>query len=271
MMSSVRAFTYWALIWVYWIALIISAILAAANGVTVKGTGVVFEIITWLQGFKPWIALLILITLLSKGALSLLGPSPARRESLQRTLENLQQYLFKGKDGPLHDYRVTIFRYSRWNWKVLTWLAIWRDGRSVHSGWLMPYMRTGHLTLNCRSCWNVPFDGKRIQGVAGQVFSCNQVITIKDLRLLSPSSTNKQLADYAKQVWVTSEWLKSRLEDGSSFARSYCGIPIEINRKPWGAIIIDSKDYQLPDDDPVRFQKTMGLIGQIVGNILKGG
>jgi hypothetical protein len=269
-MSSVRLITYWVLISLFWIALIVSAVLGAISTVTATPHTLFGSIVKAIQGYKPLIAVFTLTGLLSRGAINLIGPSPAQREALHRTLNHLQQFLFKGADGHQHDFRLTIFRYSKWNWRILTWRQIWKRKRSVRNGWLMPYMRTGYLTLNCHSCWNVPADGNNIEGIAGRAYSMNKVITIESLPLLRPNSKAHHIAKYADKVWITPDVVNERLAKGSSLARSYCGFPIEVKGKPWGVIVIDSKDPKLPDDDPVRFQKMMGLMGQIIGNIAKG-
>jgi len=55
---------------------------------------------------------------------------------------------------------------------------------------------------------------------------------------LDGNPRKKAIKDYAAQTWVTEEWLAHK----KCLARSFCGIPVEIRGKPWGVIVLDSRN-----------------------------
>ncbi|MEQ1827175.1 MAG: hypothetical protein ABL921_14565 [Pirellula sp.] len=83
-------------------------------------------------------------------------------------------------------------------------------------------------------------DAENAEGVAGQAFRASQTYIIKNLPELTSESDDSDIADYAKKTYVSIAWVKKRLKANRTLARSIAAIPIEVDHKPWGVIVIDS-------------------------------
>jgi len=164
-------------------------------------------------------------------------------DAVKEMLDKLRDVGFPGCQDPVHYHRVTLFRYRKW-WPCLR-VWPWR-------GWLVPVVRSGHTTLNHRTCFLAPDDADLAEGVAGRCWSTKSVVLVpeKDSKVPLPCLHNedtkphdpRSIADiYAKATFVSTNWvLKMKPR-----SRSFLGIPVVVKGAPWGVIIVDSRDVAI--------------------------
>jgi hypothetical protein len=133
-------------------------------------------------------------------------------------------------------HRVTLFQH-----RTCCWLfsACWLYRRWPWDGWLVPAERSGQLTRKSRIRFPATDDAKTA-GVAGETWAKNYCIYIENLPNLKPGSTEATIQNFAKRTWCKPEWIKRQLKQEKSFARSFCGMPIEVRGKEWGVLLFDS-------------------------------
>jgi len=154
-------------------------------------------------------------------------------------LEEYRKAIFQSKstleNEADHHNRVTLYKhvsmrlaFCRWPW----------------SNWVVPVARTGHTTQN----WRIPRflaptgEPDLAEGVAGLTFANNSTIIVSKLPALTPESSDTAIQRYARKGLVSEKWVRNRLKRGSCSIRSLVGIPIEVDGKPWGAIVVDSRN-----------------------------
>jgi len=103
------------------------------------------------------------------------------------------------------------------------------------------------------------------EGVAGFAFATNARITKENLPDVSPSAspTEEELLEYANSTFVDVEWLRRE----RSTARSLYGIPVRVDGKPWGAIVVDSREKSITNSDHV--VKSYFLVASVLGQLIR--
>lgn len=159
------------------------------------------------------------------------------RPLIKEVLEEFRRQIFPGTKDPLHFHRVTLFRHRPW---VFRWDCI-RAGAKF--GWLKVVSRTGHTTQNSRTVFFAPNDPEQAQGVAGVAWAWGQTVFKEGLPDLSVANVSDEiLQEYAAASNADFEYIK-KLKPRS---RSLCGIPIEVQGRIWGVLVVDSRDARLP-------------------------
>lgn len=134
-----------------------------------------------------------------------------------------------------HLNRVTLFRHTNFRLAFCYW---------PWTNWVVPVARTGHAT----HVWKIPrfrsplSSPDTAEGIAGVAFANNSTIEVNDLPDLGKSASKKNKRDYARKAFVTLEFVDEQIKRGSCKSRSMVGIPIEVLGKPWGVIVVDSRN-----------------------------
>jgi hypothetical protein len=150
------------------------------------------------------------------------------------------------------------------------WRLTGREKRWPWSGWFVPVIRSGHTDQRSRTrFWASREFPESVEGIPGLVLARNRVMVLNRLPNLHDSPSENDFDEYAKLTSVSKEWLKQRIENDRRCARSFCGIPVEVENKFWGVIVIDSELEELPNSEELR--KVYGLFGRLLGNMLEGG
>jgi len=152
---------------------------------------------------------------------------------------------------PVHHHRVTLFKHHSFWWH---WESKW--GGTPWTGWLVTVERSGHTTKNNITAFKVPDkDADNIEGVAGATWARKASVLVEELPDLSGTKGKKNVADYSKKAYISKDWVQSH----QCPARSLYGVPIEVNGKLWGVIVIDSRSEKLPNRDLAeKFHKMFG-------------
>jgi hypothetical protein len=245
---------------VYWISL---AVTAGLGGIAkfdlsrLKGhADVVIPQLTKIQQ-HAW------ISIFTAGAVAactflmkIIGP-PWVREAIKKVLNEMHAHAFANRNrAEFHD-RITLFRYQRFC--VRRGCRWWRL-----DDYLVPFIRSGFLTQKSSVVFRVPDDGN-YNGIAGFAYSCNVSISREHLPDVSPNvqPTEEDYQKYAEETFVDIDWLKKE----RSTARSLYGIPVRVDGKPWGAIVVDSRQESIPNSNQV--VKSYFLVASVLGQLLK--
>lgn len=201
------------------------------------------SILGYIHNIAWWLTLVLgLVAATSKYICTRIG-EPWVWATLQTMVEDLRKNAFTANtDGPAHHHRVTVFRHVKWrfrNGKGVTSLVPWTSGPHVWSGWLVPVLRSCHTTQRSKSVFLAPDNG-RSEGIAGQTWAAKGTVYKAGLPNLEVAPTKNDIALYAKETLVTTNFIKNRMSNGQTLARSYCGIPVEVKNRLWGVIVLDS-------------------------------
>ena len=105
---------------------------------------------------------------------------------------------------------------------------------------LIPVERSGHISQKSTATFAAPDDADKAEGVAGRAWRTFRVLIVANLPDLNAAYTEAGIREYAKKTWIDAKWVRARIAQRKTLARSYVGIPIRVDGKPWGVIIIDS-------------------------------
>lgn len=193
-------------------------------------------------------------------------------EKLQFILDEYQDRVFKNLNVPKDHNRVTLFKYKenlffRRHWLesgVSTWLPF--KTRRFRGDYLVPYMRSGHLTLNTKTIFFIDSENSaKSQGVAGQAWSKRGVVILPDLPEITCNSRPKARENYATVTKSSVRFLERYLAEGRTPSRAMAAMPVECNGKLWGVIVLDSLDpLGVTAESVEHYTLTVALIGHLL-------
>lgn len=128
----------------------------------------------------------------------------------------------------------------------------------------MPFVRSGFMTQRASVAFKAHQDGV-YEGVAGCAHCANITIQRENLPDVSPQANpnDEDYKKYAEDTFVDEQWLRKE----RSTARSLYGIPVRVNGKPWGAIVVDSRQPSIPKSKDVI--KSYSLVASVLGELIK--
>jgi hypothetical protein len=160
-------------------------------------------------------------------------------------LDEYRQQIFgtdpaKSKD-PDYYHRVTLFKH--------VWLRPTLRGRPW-GGWMIPVERSGQRTKSGIARFRASeHEPDRAQGVAGQTWARSRPVSVYGLPDINvPAPLPEECERYATEGLVPQHWVYRRKRNrmkGASNGRAFFGIPIEVEGRTWGAVVIDSRS---PDE-----------------------
>jgi hypothetical protein len=209
---------------------------------------VIGAIVAWFKPTAEWmvIALPILIPIVEKSRKKM--GTPWVWDCVQSLINDFEGRLFRAKDLRRDEHAATLFKLVKWRW--WPWPRI--EPR------LVAVARSGNARRRSTSTFRVSDSGgTRSEGVCGQVFSRETVLSAYNLPDLIENADDECIRKYAVATCVSEEWLRKWVErkrtNGQKLPRSYCGFHVETSSgKPWGVLLLDSTS---PDDLQVRAEK----------------
>lgn len=206
--------------------------------------------VKWLQNISP-VTLLILVLVYGLSQFVRKRISAWVWEMAEYVLDEFRLVAFpKSGNEPVHYHRVTLFQAVHWYWK---W---WHR-------YLIPVARSGHTTQRSNSVFRIPDDADRVEGVAGQTWALDTVLSVYDLPDLQGNPTEEQFNEYARRTFVTVEYLK---QTDRTLPRSLCGVPVDVGGKRWGVIVVDSRsEKQLTQN----VRGVYSFVGRMLGKLLE--
>lgn len=193
-------------------------------------------------------------------------------EKLQFILDEYQGKVFKNLNVPKDHNRVTLFKYRKGLFLRRHWQEDGKSGwglfktRRWYGNYLVPYMRSGHLTLKTKTVFFIDNENSaRSQGLAGMAWSSGKVAILPDLPEIKPSTGNGKKESYAKVTKSSVRFLERYLAEGKTPPRSMAAVPVECNGKPWGVIVLDSlTPLAVTQDSVEHYTLTVALIGHLL-------
>jgi hypothetical protein len=180
--------------------------------------------------------------------------------AIHHMVDSYRDYVFvDSKKDNLHHHRVTLFRYYHW-WQYPCCMKIPFGGR------LIPVARSGHTTQKSNIAFLVPDDAEKAEWIAGKAWAVFGTIIVNDLPDLTKTASDAAIQEYAAKTYCSVAWVKARIAQGRVMGRSFCGIPIRVNGKPWGVIIIDSRN---PTSIMKSSEDFYDLMGRSLGKLLE--
>lgn len=269
-------------------------LLFAASGIIYVVAGLLSSLTIWLMDVEKddkWIAqkpivwvlierfqeaaiwfLLVIALVVAVTAIIKQMADPWVVEKLQFILDEYQDKVFKNVNVPKDHNRVTLFKYKRNLWFRRHWLELptakWGlfKTRRWCGDYLVPYMRSGHLTLRTKTIFFIDSDNSlNSQGVAGLAWSQRGVVIIPSLPQITKTSKPKIKESYATGTKTSIRFLERYLSEGRTPSRAMAAMPVECNGKLWGVIVLDSLDPQGVTADSVdHYTLTVALIGHLL-------
>lgn len=203
-----------------------------------KAPTALHDSINWIQVNGWWVFLAFAISILLVDGISSNIATPWVHEAIQEALDDLQQHGFSGprfKDDPLDHHRLTLFRYR---WFCLRRWPPW-------GGFMVPALRSGHLTKRTNAFFRVPDRADAVEGVVGHTYRMDAKVKVVGLPdMAAEFVSDEDLGLYSRKTFVTPEWIRKNRPK----ARSFMGISVRIGGKIRWILLVDSHD---PDADAV--------------------
>ena len=184
-------------------------------------------------------------------------------ESVKSLLDGFVREFADEKESDL-THRVTLFRFIEFRPSL-----IFTHFKLPWHGCLVPFERSGEYRLTSSTVLLASKENPDgAQGVAGVVFKKRLCEAINNLPGIDKDSNDQTIERYAKDTNCPRKWIDERREKGAILPRSFWGIPIEVNGKIWGVLLIDSRNECLPKSDLLK--RYFGPYGSCLSNLLKG-
>jgi len=150
-------------------------------------------------------------------------------------LDDFRDHVFSHlKDRAEHERRVTLFKFVRFRW--------WWCWPLRH--WVVPVERSGESTRRRVSTFHAPLDQPgKAEGVAGQSFATGRVIRLRQLPVVTADKVDADaLREYSKEAGASEGRLRKWLAEhpGQQLPTSVCGMPVVVNGRRWGVIVLDA-------------------------------
>ena len=257
--------------WFSWLVgfvlIVVGASLYAQVGELQKDSPLVDRFLLWCQQQAWWLLGLSVIGTGVAGWLrKWLGP-PTTWKAIHICLKQLQQYLFS-EDSVDHDHRITIFRHVRYGWYCNKSFYLWNPFTWCWTDCLIPVERSSHTTRTTSVRFYAPLNKpEQAEGVAGQAWVGSRVIEIKNLPDLDHEPNEIEVGEYASHTFVSPEWVRNERKK-KALARSFLALPIEVNGREWGVLIIDSRVPKVISKQKMFHYRK--LVGPILQELLEG-
>lgn len=271
-----RKFIYAASGYIYVIGGMLSSLIIWLMDVKKDDKWIEQKPILWLlidrfQEMAIWLLLMVGLVIAATAIMKRMA-DPWVVEKLQFILDEYQDRVFKNLNVPKDHNRVTLFKFKknlffRRHWlesEVSTWFPF--KTRRFCGDYLVPYMRSGHLTLNTKTIFYIDSENSaKSQGVAGLAWSQRGVVILPDLPEITSNTKTKARENYATVTKSSVRFLERYLAEGRIPSRAMAAMPVECNGKLWGVIVLDSLDpLGVTAASVEHYTLTVALIGHLL-------
>ncbi|MGE4125351.1 MAG: GAF domain-containing protein [Pusillimonas sp.] len=230
----------------------------------------VFAVIKRAQDISIWLYLVFWILFFLAVCYKHQG-DPWLVQKIQLILDRYQEGAFnltECEGGPPKDHnRVTLFRHQRGVF-VRHWSGKWCKPWGKHSpisNFLVPVMRSGHMSKKTSIAFFVSDDSDKTEGIAGQAYARGEAVCVTDLPAMDGNTKNRAKTLYAKKTCSDVKMIDNYISKGRPMPRSIVAIPVERNGKIWGVIVLDSRYPKGVTDSAVEnYRLTVALIGHLL-------
>lgn len=270
--GAVRKFVYSTSEWLYIGCTLGAASLGWVNGLDgnepwLRGRPILFSIISDIQAASLYIYIIIGIVAAACFIVRRRG-DPWIYDKLQFILDEYQGKVFSNGNPKDHD-RVTIFQHKKnclfvKHWSARNWLIPWGD-KPFLSNYLIPVLRSGHISQKSKAIFHAPDESDKAEGVAAMAWARRRSVVLNDLPEVIAGTSRRDKERYAKTTKCDIRLLEKYVAEGRQPPRSIAAIPIDCNGKAWGVVVLDSRSPQgVTDDSVTNYTLTVSLIGQLL-------
>lgn len=259
--------------WFYIVGTALSAFLGWVN--SVEGTEkwivnrpVLWRIIEYLQESSFYVYVIIGVLVIFGFIYRKIG-DPWVVEKLKFILDEYQQKVFHANGAPQDHDRVTIFQHKKncifvRHWSAKRFFIPWGNKPPL-SDYLVPVLRSGHISQNTKAVFYAPDESDRAEGVAARAWASNRSIILNNLPAMRSASPNRDVKNYAESTFCDVNMVRKYISEGRQMPRSIAAIPIDCGGKIWGVVVLDSRSPNGVTDESVQhYQLTVALIGQLL-------
>ena len=176
------------------------------------------------------------------------SPPKSSPAALQAILNGLQSKAFPNHQTDLNDHhRVTIFKYHKWSWSKFSLLNLrqayrnWKKGYRPSSGWLVPFLRSGHTGKQTSVVFCAPDTGTNCEGIAGNCWASQAPIVELELPNITSSSSSANINKYVKRGKMPEEMVRDYIDRNRPLARNIMAFPLRRRTGGfWGVLVLDS-------------------------------
>lgn len=271
--GSTRKTLHAASEWAYITGSLIAALVGWLNGIEkdekwLINRPILWRMIEYIQEHSLYAYIAIGVIIATSFAYRRLG-DPWVLEKLQFILDEYQEKVFSANGAPRDHDRVTIFKYKRnclleRHWSAKHWYAPWGNNPKF-SGYLVPFMRSGHISQNSRAIFYAPDDSDKAEGVAGMAWCSRRSVIFNNLPEIKAGAKPRSIQSYAKATKCDEEMVRKYMADQRTMPRSIAAIPIECNGEPWGVVVLDSRSPNGVTNSSIEhYTLTVALIGHLL-------
>lgn len=171
-------------------------------------------------------------------------------------------------DIPKDHNRVTLFRHQAGffvkHWSAEKWYWPWGKHKPT-TNFLVPVLRSGHISKNTSIAFAVYDDSDRTEGVAGNAWARGAVALSLNLPQMDTSSSIRAKKSYAKDTFCDETMIQTYIDANRPMPRSIVAIPVERKGKMWGIIVLDSRyPNGLTEKAANDYKLTVALLGHLL-------
>lgn len=268
-----RKFLYSASEYVYLTSTLAAAFIGWLNGVEktepwVKNRPVVWSAIEYIQDHSFYLYIIIGTLIISSFFYRKIG-DPWVIEKLQFILDEYQDKVFAANKAPKDHDRVTIFKHEKnclfkRHWSSTNFFIPWGN-KPIISNYLVPYLRSGHMSKNSSAIFYAPDGSDKAEGVAAMAWAAKRSLVMSSLPEIVSGSSKREKEKYAKATKCDIALLEKYIKEGRQPPRSIAAIPIECNGSLWGVVVLDSRSpLGVTDESVDHYTLTVALIGHLL-------
>lgn len=193
-------------------------------------------------------------------------------DKLQFILDEYKNKALNSKDSdPDHYHRVTLFKYKKFiglrKCPSGTWKSPW-NGNEITGGWLVPVLRSGHTSKKTSIVFAAPDNADQAEGIVGQAWSCKRPIIVVRLGEVKSTMSEQNKQKYAAKTFCSIGIVEHYIKTNRPAPRSIAAIPLEVDGKIWGVIVLDSRNATgVSEDAIVNYSLTAATISQLLERV----
>ncbi|HFH3730163.1 GAF domain-containing protein [Pseudomonas aeruginosa] len=273
--SQTRKLLYIASEYAYALGVFASAVLGVATGADLDSNWlsnrpIVSRVVEVAQDYAiP--AYIIICTVIATSFIYRRKGDPWIWEKLKFILDEYQGKAFIKEAGdPSDHHRITLFKHEKnclfvKHWSSTKTLKPW--GRNpILSNYLVPVLRSGHLSQKSGAKFYVSDNSDDCESVAAQAWSSNQAIIVDNLPLINANQKrSRDISTYATKTYCAKEMVEKYVNDSRPLPRSIAAIPVMVKGEIWGVVVLDSRSPNgVTSESVIHYELTVALIGQLL-------
>jgi len=194
-------------------------------------------------------------------------------EQLQFILDEYQGKVFTDFHDPQDYHRVTLFQLKKniclkKHWSRTSKFSKPSGIHPLFSDYLVPVLRSGHLSKKSNAIFYVCDESDKCEGIAGQAWARQGSLHVTGLPEIKNSQAPKYIKakkKYSEATYTDEALIEKYIKEGRPPPQSIAAMLVEVNSKPWGVIVLDSRSANGVSEDCVQnYTLTTAMIGRLL-------